>query len=100
MTNDKPFIQEVHQQHNQGVVTIVHPNNPEGETLTTGLQKQPVTFALGHLSNHKVDQNFIKEFLETFINPALIHDAPQCKWNSGTQTLRMMGRQIQGVFRE
>ena len=74
--NGKPFIAEVHQQHIQGVVTIVHPNNPKGETLVTDLQKQPAAFALGHLSDQKVDQYFIDEFLETFIDPALIHDAP------------------------
>ena len=85
--NGKPFIAEVHQQHNQGVVTIVHQNNPEGETLATSLQKQPAAFALGHLSDQKVNQYFIDEFLETFIDPALIHDAPQCTWNSDTQTL-------------
>ena len=52
-----------------------------------GLTKQNVAFSIGHLGDLKIDQTFINNFLKTFIDPQLIHKAPQCGWDSETQTL-------------
>ena len=66
---------------------MVYPNIPEGEKLITGLAKQIAAFAIGHLSNQKVDPKFLKDFLRTFVDPQLIHEAHMCEWDSDTQTL-------------
>jgi len=42
---------------------------------------------MGHLSDQKVDAPFIQDFLKTFVDPQLIHEVPQCQWDSETQTL-------------
>ncbi len=53
----------------------------------TGLAKHPAAFTIGHLTDQKVDQSFINDFLKTYIDPQLIHEATQCEWDSETQTL-------------
>jgi hypothetical protein len=65
----------------------VYPNTPEGEKLITSLSKQIAAFTIGHLGDQKIDQQFINDFLKTFVDPQLIHDAPHCEWDSSTQTL-------------
>ena len=85
--DNSPLIAEVHQQVPLGSASLVYPNIPEGEKLITGLAKQVAAFSSGHLADQKVDQQFIKEFLKIFVDPQLIHEAPQCEWDSKTQTL-------------
>lgn len=46
-----------------------------------------VAFSRGHLTDQKVDPTFIQDFLCTFINPQLVHEADQCEWDSESQTL-------------
>ena len=81
------LIAEVHQQVPLGSVSLVYPNIPEGEKLITGLAKQVAAFAMGHLADQQVDDNFIQDFLKTFVDPQLIHEAVHCEWDSETQTL-------------
>jgi hypothetical protein len=81
------LIAEVHQQVPLGSVSLIYPNTPEGEKLITGLAKQIAAFSMGHLSDQKVDASFIQNFLKTFVDPQLIHEASQCEWDSETQTL-------------
>jgi hypothetical protein len=81
------LIAEVHQQVPLDSVSLVYPNIPEGEKLITGLAKQIAAFAWGHFSDQQVDPLFLQNFLKTFVDPQLIHEAPQCKWDSKTQTL-------------
>jgi hypothetical protein len=90
-----PFIAAVHQQSPLSMVHVVHPNIPEGEVLATSLQKQPAAFIKGHLSDLQVDDNFIQRFLDTFVDPQLIHDIHNCKWDSETQTLLTQDEQEQ-----
>ena len=82
-----PLIAEVHQQVPLGLVSLVYPNTPEGEKLITGLSKQIAAFTMGHFADQQADQQFTQEFLKTFVDPPLIHEAPQCEWDSETQTL-------------
>ena len=77
----------MHQQVPLGSVSLVYPNTPEGEKLIAGLSKQIAAFTLGHLTDLQVDQQFIQDFLKTYVDPQLIHEAPQCKWDSTNQTL-------------
>jgi hypothetical protein len=65
----------------------VYPNIPEGEKLITGLAKQVAAFSMGHLADQKVDEVFVQDFLKTFVDPQLIHEAAHCDWDSATQTL-------------
>jgi hypothetical protein len=85
--DNSSLIAEAHQQVPLGSVSLVYPNIPEGEKLISGLAKQVAAFTLGHLADQKVDQQFIQEFLKTFVDPQLIHEAPRCEWDSKTQTL-------------
>jgi hypothetical protein len=85
--DNSPLIAEVHQQTPLGPASLVYPNTPEGEKLITGLAKQMAAFTRGHLSDLHVDSQFIQEFLGTFIDPQLVHEADQCEWDSETQTL-------------
>ena len=85
--DNSSLIAEAHQQVPLGSASLVYPNTPEGEKLITGLSKQIAAFTLGHLSDLKVDPQFIQDFLKTFVDPQLIHEAPQCEWDSKTQTL-------------
>ena len=85
--DNSPLIAEVHQQVPLGSVSLVYPNIPEGEKLITGLAKQVAAFTVGHLADQQVDQHFIQEFLKIFVDPQLIHEAPQCEWDPKTQTL-------------
>ena len=81
------LIAEVHQQVPLGSVSLVYPNIPEGEKLITGLAKQVAAFTLGHFADQKVDEKFTQDFLKTFVDPQLIHEAAHCEWDSETQTL-------------
>ena len=72
------LIAEVHQQVPLGPVSLMYPNIPEGEKLITGLAKQIAAFSIGHLTDQKVDPQFLKDFLRTLIDPQLIHEAPAC----------------------
>lgn len=85
--DSSPLIAEAHQQVPLGSVSLVYPNIPEGEKLITGLAKQIAAFSTGHLTDLKVDPSFIQNFLKTFVDPQLIHEASQCEWDSETQTL-------------
>jgi hypothetical protein len=85
--DNSSLIAEVHQQVPLGSASLVYPNIPEGEKLISGLAKQAAAFTLGHLADQQVDQQFIQDFLKTFVDPQLIHEAPQCEWDSKTQTL-------------
>jgi hypothetical protein len=82
-----PLIAEAHQQVPLGSVSLVYPNIPEGEKLITGLAKQVAAFATGHLTDQGIDETFLKDFLKIYVDPQLIHEAPQCEWDSDTQTL-------------
>jgi hypothetical protein len=73
-----PFIAAVHQIGPLSSAHIVHPNIPEGEVLATSFQKQPAVFIKGHLSDLNVDEDFIKRFLNTFVDAQLIHDIQNC----------------------
>jgi hypothetical protein len=81
------LIAEVHQHVPLGPASLIYPNTPEGEKLITSLAKQPAAFAIGHLGDQQIDQTFINDFLKTFIDPQLIHEASQCEWDSESQTL-------------
>jgi hypothetical protein len=67
---------------------LVYPNIPEGEKLISGLAKQIAAFTLNHLGDQSVDETFVQDFLRTFVDPQLIHEASYCKWDSETQTLQ------------
>jgi hypothetical protein len=71
--DNSSLIAEAHQQVPLGSASLVYPNTPEGEKLITGLSKQIAAFTLGHLSDLKVDPQFIQDFLKTFVDPQLIH---------------------------
>ncbi len=87
------LIAEVHQQVPLGPVSLVYPNTPEGEKLMTSLAKQLAAFAIGYLGDQKIDQTFINNFLKTYINPQLIHEAPQCEWDPDPpRTIRVSRR--------
>jgi len=81
------LIAEAHQQVPLGSVSLVYPNIPEGEKLISGLAKQIAAFARGHLMDQKVDEEFVQDFLNIFVDPQLIHEATHCQWDSSTQTL-------------
>ena len=81
------LIAEVHQQVPLGSVSLVYPNIPEGEKLITGLAKQIAAFTTGHFTDQGVDSKFLQDFLTTFVDPQLIHEAGLCEWDSETQTL-------------
>jgi hypothetical protein len=68
------LIAEVHQQVPLGPVSLVYPNIPEGEKLIMGLAKQIAAFLISHLTDQKVDPQFLKDlhFLRTFVDPQLI----------------------------
>jgi hypothetical protein len=86
-SDGSPFIAAAHQLGPLSNVHIVHPNIPEGETLATSFQKQPAVFIKHHLLDQKVDEEFIRKFLDTFVDAQFIHDIQNCKWDSKTQTL-------------
>ena len=85
--DSSPLIAEAHQQVPLGSVSLIYPNTPEGEKLITGLAKQIAAFSMGHLTDLKVEDSFIQNYLKTFVDPQLIHEASQCEWDSKTQTL-------------
>lgn len=82
--NNSSLIAEVHQSEPN---VLVYPNTPEAEALIINLIKNPAAFLENYLPEIGVDRDFVKSILTKFLDPALVHEAANCKWISDTITL-------------
>lgn len=85
--DNSSLIAEVHQSEPNGVTVLVYPNTPEAEALIINLVKNPATFLENYLPEIGVESGFIKAVIDRFLDPALVHEAANCKWSSETSTL-------------
>jgi hypothetical protein len=82
------LIAEVHQAVGGGETHIVFPNTPEAEALVNGLGKHAGGFSLHYLQDLGVDERVIEDFISEFIDPALVHTAEQCVWDSTAKSIK------------
>jgi hypothetical protein len=88
MQDGSPLIAEVHQAVGGGEIHLVFPNTPEAEALVNGLVKHAGGFSLNYLKDLEVDERVIVYFITEFIDPALVHSAEQCVWDSASKSIR------------
>jgi hypothetical protein len=87
LENGSPLIVEVHQLMGGAPALFVFPNIPEAEALVTSFGKHAAGFALGYMLNEGMDKTFIWQFLEKFCDPALVHQADDCVFDTKTRTI-------------
>ena len=87
MGDGSSLIAEVHQAAANEPALLVHPNVPEAEALITNLAKNPAAFLHHYLDGFGVDKAFVRDLVKTFVDPALIHEAANCKWVEETKTV-------------
>jgi hypothetical protein len=87
LENGSPLIVEVHQLMGGAPALLVFPNIPEAEALITSFGKHSAGFALGYMLNEGMDKVFIWQFLEKFCDPALVHQAADCVFDTKTRTI-------------
>jgi hypothetical protein len=66
---------------------LVHPNTPEAEHLAINLQKHAAGFLKHYLLDIGANEGFVQDFLKETMDPALVHDADNCKWDEETLTI-------------
>ncbi len=88
-------IAEVHQAIPGDVVYLVFPNIPEAEHIVNQLVRHAGGFMLNYLRDGNVDELFVQEFLRRFMDPAMVHEAHQCTWDSETMSIKAPGEEAE-----
>jgi hypothetical protein len=88
-------IAEVHQAVPGDVAYLVFPNIPEAEHIANGLARHAGGFMLNYLRDGKVDESFIQMFMHKYIDPAMVHEAPQCTWDADTMSIKAPGEEAE-----
>jgi hypothetical protein len=81
------LIAEVHQAEAGGAVQLVYPNRPEAEAMILSMAKNPAFFLQNFLTDMGVHPEFVTEVVNTYCDPAMIHEGASCKWFEDTSTL-------------
>ena len=50
---------------------------------------------LNYLRDGKVDEGFIQTFMHKYIDPAMVHEAPQCTWDADTMSIKAPGEEAE-----
>jgi hypothetical protein len=85
--NGSSLIAEVHQAEPNGPTILVYPNTPEAEAIITNLIKNPAAFMMYYLPEIGVSSEFVEAVISKILDPALVHEAGNCKWVGESSTL-------------
>ena len=81
MENGSSLFGEIHQAGPMGNAQVAIPYPPEAEQVLEIMNKHLACYFVNYLKDLKVDDNFIKEIAGRGLDPTLLHEVQECKWD-------------------
>ena len=87
MTDGRTLFAELHQAGAMACVDVVIGKTSEAEEMVEMMNKNVAAYLSNYLAEAKLPPALIKRLLEVSVDPTLLLDVGNCKWDSKTRTL-------------